>query len=173
MELERHLSASAVSRVVPASSVSSPRYDHGDEPDFASLTPIQPQNRYDESDRALMASDRVHDSRERMESAAAPAAMPGHTPSQVLHDHANDSSLESHYESNDKLQSKELIPTPFLDPSLMGPLASRGSDRFGGTSERQELANPMPVSNTELEYDGLRASNSSDQSRGSDPAHVP
>ncbi|KAF6225397.1 hypothetical protein HO173_012726 [Letharia columbiana] len=164
MDLERHLSASSVSRDVRASSVSNQRYDDNDRPDSTNMVSTQSEGQSYENDRTIMNSDRVLDSREQMESAT---LTPGRSPSQAFGNNGNHSNLESRSDLSERSQSGNTMSTPFLDPGLMDPHASRGSDHRYGTSEPQEPANLMPAANINHKYDNVRTSSSSDQRRGS------
>ncbi|CAD6569210.1 MAG: hypothetical protein ASARMPREDX12_002249 [Alectoria sarmentosa] len=138
MELERHLSASSVSREARPSNVSNKRYD----------------------------------SREQLETAA---LMPGQIPGQVFGENGSHSNVEGRYYSSERSQSGNMISTSLLDPTLMDPRVSRGSDHRG-PSEQQEPTNFIPAANINQTYDDIRASSSSNQRRGSserlDPAHL-
>lgn len=70
MELERHLSASSVSRDIRTSSVSDQRYDDSDMLESMNVMSTQSEGQFHGNDRSIIPSDRVRDSREQMGSAA-------------------------------------------------------------------------------------------------------
>ena len=99
MELERHLSASSISRDVRASSVSNQRSDESDTLDSRNMMPMQSEGPIYDNNRNTVTSDRAHDSREQMESTA---LMPGHSPSLAFGENGNHSNLESPYDPRER-----------------------------------------------------------------------
>lgn len=172
MELECHLSASSVSRDIRASSVSTQRHDDSARLDLTNRTLTQSECQFHESDGTIVTSDQIHDSREQMESVA---LMPRRSPGQVFGENGTYSNFEDGLDSSKNSQSGQMMSTPFLDPSLMYPCASRVSDHHSETSEQQEPANLMPAANIKKTYNDVRINSASDHRRGSsersDPAH--
>ena len=157
MELERHLTATSVSRDVRANSVSSQasqRYDDNDRPYSTDVTSTQSEH-HSYGDGAQMTSDRGHESREPMKYKA---------------------SMYDHYDSIEEPQSDNRLSITPLDPSLIDLRTSKGSEHHIGTTKQQELVDPKLTGNVDQKPEGFSMNSSTDQRRDSserlEPAHL-
>ena len=173
MKLERHLSASSVSRDNRASSVSSQVHGNDDRLDLTNPMSMESEGEVYENDRNIVPIDPIHHSSRQMEPGV---SIPVQSQSQVFSNDNTYVNVEGRYDSSDIPQSENMIPTPFLDPSLTGPRASRGSAHQYGTNKQQEPASLVPALSINQIHGNDRTNSSSDQPRSSsermDPAHM-
>lgn len=157
-------SASPVSTDVRASSDSILCYKDSDGQDVTSITLTQSEGHSFEDDRDKLTSDRVLGSREDDETRV---SLPGQSPRQILGDGGDESTLEGRSESNEEMQPGDRISIASMDPSLMGPQASKGVDIPHTNSKPQEPAHPVPAVSVDEKHRITRTNNSTDDIRGS------
>lgn len=164
MELERHLSASSISRDIRASKDSIPRYKDSDRQDVASITLTHSEGQSYEDGRDKLIPDRGLASREDDETRA---PIPSQSARQNFGDDSDERVLEGRSESSEKMQPGSMISIPSVDPSYTSPRASKGVDNPYGNSKPQEPAHPVPAVSVDEKHKITHMNSSTDDIRGS------
>ncbi len=165
MELERHLSASSVSRDFRANSFLNQSHRDSNGQGSTSVISRQSEGQSYDTGHSFRTSDFAHDSREQTRSTP---SVPGYSSSHVFSDSGKHSNLKDKpYDSSEESQPEVINLKRSRDPSSLDPHASRYSDHSYGTSDQDEPAHLMPDKDIEHKYESLRKNSLSVQGHGS------